>query len=791
MAHSDGGRRRVTRRHSYSDWDDGPPTKSSGKERVTLEREIPGVRRVRVERQDADEDIHRRASHSKMNSESYATLPSQKSTSRRRRRHHHESPEDGHRRRRRDSNSRGESPASFHDGRPSNRSRHSRTTPPETKKHDSESETSESEKEIVVMSRKSESIKDPPKVHKIRIVRVSEEEYRAAKTKEHILKSDRKSKVKEVKKEDETLRRSRSHRPRRASEGVVSSSPRRTTSTREVTVKAAPALKRSHTTSSHVPSTKHAPSLGTTSTHATNRRSTGLLSTFFAPVVQQRHEPERLVECLTCLSGDIPRSKSAKLKCGHRMCHSCLKRIFKLSVTDPQHMPPKCCTADFIPLKHVDRLFNNDFKRNWNRKFQEYSTKNRIYCPQRRCGEWIKPGNIHKEDGKKLGKCSRCKTKVCCLCNGKWHGSRDCPKDEETNKLLAAAKDAGWQRCYSCRTMVELKEGCNHMTCRCTAEFCMCCGLKWKTCNCPWFNYEAVEEDRLNHMQVPQEIHINQNDPPPPPPPDRPPIRDRLRRPRPNTYYDEINERQRQEREDEALARRLQNFNVDEHDDDYQGGIGDIHGIGNAAGHFMNDNYVRVAHNLFTGTLEQASAAANYVLGVRQARGGPPPPPSGVPRRRMSDRYPAVPPPAPVPPVQNQTQNVPPATAPPVLRRHTLTERRYNTAASTRPSERVVPRRERTDYEAEAAVHMPLPYTRRMERKVSTRGVSRVIPERTSAPRTPEREARQSERSERSPKTSVLAGLGSGRGNNRVQAWRNHVSPGLEVEEGVLGGIFD
>jgi hypothetical protein len=127
-------------------------------------------------------------------------------------------------------------------------------------------------------------------------------------------------------------------------------------------------------------------------------------------------------------------------------------------------MPPKCCTRDFIPLKHVDRLFDAAFKKTWNRKFVEYSTKNRIYCPARRCGEWIKPSNIHKDNGVKYGKCSRCKMKVCCQCNGKWHGSKDCPKDEETNLLLEIAKQAGWQRCYSCQAMVELKEGSNHMT---------------------------------------------------------------------------------------------------------------------------------------------------------------------------------------------------------------------------------------------------------------------------------------------------------------------------------------
>jgi len=100
-------------------------------------------------------------------------------------------------------------------------------------------------------------------------------------------------------------------------------------------------------------------------------------------------------------------------------------------------MPPKCCTEDFIPLKHVEKLFDMEFKKIWNRKFAEYSTKNRIYCPARRCGEWIKPSNIHKEDGKKVGKCSRCKMKVCCLCNGKWHGTRIVRR---TKKQIASSK---------------------------------------------------------------------------------------------------------------------------------------------------------------------------------------------------------------------------------------------------------------------------------------------------------------------------------------------------------------
>lgn len=35
---------------------------------------------------------------------------------------------------------------------------------------------------------------------------------------------------------------------------------------------------------------------------------------------------------------------------------------------------------------------------------------------------------------------------------------------------------------------------------RCGAEFCMICGSKWKSCDCPWFNDEAIAADRRRHM---------------------------------------------------------------------------------------------------------------------------------------------------------------------------------------------------------------------------------------------------------------------------------------------------
>ncbi|KAL7779871.1 hypothetical protein CFE70_009889 [Pyrenophora teres f. teres 0-1] len=238
------------------------------------------------------------------------------------------------------------------------------------------------------------------------------------------------------------------------------------------------------------PPTQPPPLTRTQSVKEAARRSTGAYCQVSSS--RQHHAPRPLE--LTrrrgvCMNDDLPLNKTVKLACGHRMCYSCLKRQFSLSVKDPAHMPPRCCTSEHIPLKYADRLFDDKFKTLWNKKFQEYTTANRLYCPSKGCGQWVKPSKIKMDPtyGRKYARCSACSTKICVLCNSKFHTKRECPKDEETNRVVEMAKEQGWQRCYSCKAVVELKEGCNHMTC------------------CPWFNYEHIpDDDRLNDMRVPQ-----------------------------------------------------------------------------------------------------------------------------------------------------------------------------------------------------------------------------------------------------------------------------------------------
>lgn len=123
-------------------------------------------------------------------------------------------------------------------------------------------------------------------------------------------------------------------------------------------------------------------------------------------------------------------------------------------------MPPRCCTAEHIPWEIVERLFDTNFKETWNKKFTEFTARNRLYCPRRNCGEFIRPEDIrYLNDGSKYGKCPKCSMEVSVQRSSKLHGQRDCPEDKDTK-----AKEDDWQRCFKCQTLVQRHEGCNHMT---------------------------------------------------------------------------------------------------------------------------------------------------------------------------------------------------------------------------------------------------------------------------------------------------------------------------------------
>ncbi|KAI0817384.1 hypothetical protein GGR55DRAFT_620202 [Xylaria sp. FL0064] len=438
----------------------------------------------------------------------------------------------------------------------------------------------------------------------------------------------------------------------------------------------------------------------------------------------------RIRECVAC--GDsIPMKKLAKLECGHRWCNKCLKRRFKVSIEDAQNMPPRCCTKDIIPLKHVNDLFNDDFKRTWNEKFARFLNRDCNYCPRANCRERIRPADLrHHSNGRTSATCRKCNTEICGLCYHKWHKSRRCPADADTARFEKVAKEAGWKRCYHCQAMVELKEGCNHMTCRCGAQFCMMCGSKWKACDCPSFNYQLDGEDGLGHVQ----IHVPMVS------------RERLGGTdglsRPGGGYTHESRRHPRHPNGDRIRRRLQHADVDEYDDDdeedddeeddYLDDVGDVMGIGNAAGHFLNNDYRRRAQSTVVPpappppvplpppsvTLERQSSGANYVSGVNKARGVR----SSSMERRLADRFSE----------QRQSFNPhrsfgqpgPPPTAPPMglghpplhqapmvpsmSRRHTMDDDLYDMPYNPRYAPHAIPRPNTHNYMDDFAVHPPV-----------------------------------------------------------------------------------
>lgn len=74
---------------------------------------------------------------------------------------------------------------------------------------------------------------------------------------------------------------------------------------------------------------------------------------------------------------------------------------------------------------------------------------------------------------------------TCVDCRAWAHSdAAQCAENQDMELVQKLALEEGWRRCYRCRTMVEHKNACRHITCRCGAEFCYVCGKVWWTCGC-------------------------------------------------------------------------------------------------------------------------------------------------------------------------------------------------------------------------------------------------------------------------------------------------------------------
>ncbi|KAG8423170.1 hypothetical protein J3458_000086 [Metarhizium acridum] len=198
-------------------------------------------------------------------------------------------------------------------------------------------------------------------------------------------------------------------------------------------------------------------------------------------------EKRRCVACMT----DVPYFETVRCPCTHEYCRACIADLFQSAINDESLFPPRCCSQP-IPLGLNQIFLPARLAGQYRAKELEYSTKNRTYCHRATCSTFIPAPFIRGE----IATCIKCQSKTCTICKGSSHDG-DCPEDVATMDLLNVAAQNGWQRCYSCRRMVDLEVGCNHITCRCGAQFCYVCGVKWKNCSCDqWDEHRLI--DRAN-----------------------------------------------------------------------------------------------------------------------------------------------------------------------------------------------------------------------------------------------------------------------------------------------------
>lgn len=199
--------------------------------------------------------------------------------------------------------------------------------------------------------------------------------------------------------------------------------------------------------------------------------------------------PDVDLECVIC-GDDVVASRSFKAPCAHRYCRGCIVSLVETSLRDESLHPLRCCQQPLPLTDGVFRFISSSLYLQFLRKRCEYSVPagSRVYCSNQRCSTFLGASGDMKRDVT----CNNCDTISCSQCKNNAHPGEDCSEHHSMLELRETAVANNWQTCPGCHAIVELSQGCYHITCRCLTQFCYLCSARWKTCSC-----RQWDEDRL------------------------------------------------------------------------------------------------------------------------------------------------------------------------------------------------------------------------------------------------------------------------------------------------------
>ena len=168
-------------------------------------------------------------------------------------------------------------------------------------------------------------------------------------------------------------------------------------------------------------------------------------------------EPNVQQKCVACGDHGLDEVFVSVL-CRHEFCKPCLAQYIESALQPGATFPPQCCGLP-VTFGTVQRHLSPELATRFGEKQRQIFSNCSLLCARRGCCVEIPENNI---TGMK-GHCLACNGNTCKACRKTWHGGRPCSIDPEREAILQLAKKKGWQSCYRCNNMVELKLGCFHM----------------------------------------------------------------------------------------------------------------------------------------------------------------------------------------------------------------------------------------------------------------------------------------------------------------------------------------
>ncbi|CZT16697.1 uncharacterized protein RCC_02532 [Ramularia collo-cygni] len=231
--------------------------------------------------------------------------------------------------------------------------------------------------------------------------------------------------------------------------------------------------------------------------------------------------------CQACID-DTPIEQMV-LVAGDSLCQDCFivgyKSQFVSALKSEIDYPPHYA-SEILDIDDFPSFFDPDFIRAYKVKVKEYTTPipDRLYCNNnietRRpdftmshaiCSNFLGTKAAPQDKGTDSILCSSCSSHVCTSCADQMPGDQE----EHTcgaviDGLENQTRGVDYQICPACQFKISLRDGCNHMTCRCGHSFCYICGKSatfssghWDPGNpCPRYSQPRTEPGRIYDIEM-------------------------------------------------------------------------------------------------------------------------------------------------------------------------------------------------------------------------------------------------------------------------------------------------